>query len=71
MSDDNNNKVVETSPVAAGEPPSYVAMPIGLLNAVTALIGSEIPWAKADAVMSKLKTSVVTVNITPPEAPKE
>ena len=75
MSDDENNNgaeaPVETTPVAEGDQASFVAMPIGLLNAITLLIGSEIPWAKADPVMSKLKIGVVAVNLKPAEAPKE
>lgn len=42
---------------------THIAIPIKLMQEMSALIATEIPWGKADQVMSALKTVAVPINI--------
>jgi len=69
MNDENSEPVIP-SPAEQGQA-SHVAVPVKLLNMVTALIGSKIPWAEADGVMSQLKVSCIAINLKPVKIPPE
>lgn len=42
---------------------THIAVPVKLMDEVAALIASEVPWGKADSVMSQLKVAAKAITI--------